>query len=90
MVTPFAKHDSPQKDMHIICGDVREELRKLPGDSVQCIVTSPPYNLGKKYEKRGLLADYLVWQEAVLMRQRFSKFSNAFSATRFQSLLKSE
>lgn len=41
MVTPFANHDIPQ--LHIICGDVLEELRKLPGDSIQCIVTSPPY-----------------------------------------------
>lgn len=27
----------------IMIGDVREQLRKLPDDSVHCIVTSPPY-----------------------------------------------
>jgi DNA modification methylase len=26
----------------IICGDVLEELRKLPDNLVDCIVTSPP------------------------------------------------
>src|SRR5216117_4224362 len=27
----------------ILCGDCREILRKLPADSVHCVVTSPPY-----------------------------------------------
>ena len=27
----------------ILCGDVREQLRTLPAESVQCVVTSPPY-----------------------------------------------
>lgn len=27
----------------ILCGDVIDELRTLPDDSVQCVVTSPPY-----------------------------------------------
>lgn len=27
----------------IYCGDALEELRKLPSESVQCCVTSPPY-----------------------------------------------
>lgn len=28
----------------IICGDALETLKKLPSESVDCIVTSPPYN----------------------------------------------
>jgi DNA modification methylase len=27
----------------IICGDALKELKKLPDESVQCCVTSPPY-----------------------------------------------
>jgi len=27
----------------IICGDALTELKKLPDESVQCCVTSPPY-----------------------------------------------
>ena len=47
-------------------GDCMDLLRELPAQSMQLIITSPPYNLGKKYEKRGLLTDYLVWQETVI------------------------
>ena len=27
----------------ILCGDVLEEMRKLPDESVHCVITSPPY-----------------------------------------------
>lgn len=30
----------------IICGDCLEELRKMDDASIDCVVTSPPYNLG--------------------------------------------
>ena len=32
-----------EPDVKIVCGDVRQELRNLPANSVQCVVTSPPY-----------------------------------------------
>lgn len=32
-----------------ICGEAVEEMRKLPSESVQLIVTDPPYNLSKDY-----------------------------------------
>jgi len=28
----------------VICGDCLEELKKLPKESINCIITSPPYN----------------------------------------------
>ena len=65
MFTPFANHDSPQKDMHIICGDVREELRKLPGESVHCIVTSPPYWGVRDYGVAGQIGAEPVLQDYV-------------------------
>jgi DNA modification methylase len=34
---------STQPSLKIICGDALSELRKLPPESVQCCVTSPPY-----------------------------------------------
>ena len=43
MFATFSNDDSQQENTRIICGDVREELRKLPANSVQCVVTSPPY-----------------------------------------------
>ena len=37
-------------------------MRELPDKSMKLIVTSPPYNLGKKYEKRTSLERYLAEQ----------------------------
>jgi adenine-specific DNA-methyltransferase len=41
-------------------------LRELPSDSVDLIVSSPPYNLGKEYESKRALEVYLDEQKAVL------------------------
>lgn len=38
----------------------------MPDKSVQLVVTSPPYNLGKKYEKRGDFDKYLAWQSEII------------------------
>jgi len=35
----------------IICGDCSEKLKNLEDDSVDLIVTDPPFNIGKKYGK---------------------------------------
>lgn len=43
----------------IVTGDNIEVLRGLPARSVDLVVTSPPYNIGKEYETRRRLADYL-------------------------------
>ena len=43
MVAPLSHSKNAQENVKIICGDVRSELRSLPADSVQCVVTSPPY-----------------------------------------------
>jgi DNA modification methylase len=39
VVTPFVE----DADFVLYCGDVREQLRELPDESVHCVVTSPPY-----------------------------------------------
>lgn len=41
-------------------------LPKIAAKSVQLIVTSPPYNIGKSYEKRKSLHDYLSEQQKVI------------------------
>ena len=49
----------------VIEGDCLTEMRRLPDRSAKAIVTSPPYNLGKKYSlHRDDMpeADYLAWQ----------------------------
>lgn len=42
-------------------GDALELLGRLPDDSVQLVVTSPPYNIGKQYEPRRTVDEYVAW-----------------------------
>jgi len=35
----------------LICGDVIDAMKTLEDDSIDLIVTSPPYGVGKEYEK---------------------------------------
>jgi len=36
---------------NIICGDCRDVLKELPKNSIDLVVTSPPYNVGMEYEE---------------------------------------
>jgi adenine-specific DNA-methyltransferase len=53
---------------NLILGDAIEEMRKLKKESVNLIVSSPPYNIGKIYEREKKLSlnEYLTWQKEVL------------------------
>jgi adenine-specific DNA-methyltransferase len=53
-------------DVVLYEGDTLDFLRSLPKQSVKLIVTSPPYNLGKKYEKRSSVETYLSFQQLVI------------------------
>lgn len=47
-------------------GDCLELLRNIPDGSIRLVVTSPPYNLGKSYERKGDFEKYLAWQDKVI------------------------
>lgn len=47
-------------------GDCLDLLAEIPPNSVQLIVTSPPYNIGKRYETKKRLEHYLAEQSAVI------------------------
>jgi adenine-specific DNA-methyltransferase len=51
---------------YILHGDCAHLLRDLPDDSVDLVVSSPPYNIGKEYESRKHLDDYLAGQQEIL------------------------
>lgn len=55
-------------DEHIVLcqDDALTQLRKLPADTFTLVVSSPPYNLGKAYEKQVDLARYLEWQKEIV------------------------
>lgn len=50
----------------VICSDNISFMQRLPDAMFKLVVTSPPYNLGKSYEKRSGLDDYLAMQEQVI------------------------
>lgn len=56
----------PRKKVVLYPGDCLEFLRAIPDERFQLIVTSPPYNLGKEYEKRIHLDDYLEQQARII------------------------
>jgi len=47
-------------------GESLEFLKTLPDNFIKLIISSPPYNIGKKYEKKVFLDEYLAEQELVL------------------------
>jgi len=47
-------------------GDTLEFIRTIPDNQISLIITSPPYNLGKKYEKRVSIEEYLTQQKTVI------------------------
>lgn len=47
-------------------GDCLELLSQIPSGAVQLVMTSPPYNIGKTYERRTGLEIYLEQQAAVI------------------------
>lgn len=55
------------KPHHFIeCSDNIDFMRSLKKASIHLIVTSPPYNIGKEYEKRSTLAAYVEQQSATI------------------------
>ncbi len=50
----------------LVNGDCLELLRALPDSAAKLIVTSPPYNIGKSYERRSAFDEYLAWQSLII------------------------
>lgn len=50
----------------IRCEDNLEYMRRLRKGSMHLIITSPPYNLGKEYEKKTSLEQYIEEQSATI------------------------
>jgi adenine-specific DNA-methyltransferase len=53
-------------DVLVSHNDTLDFLDSVPDNSFQLVVTSPPYNIGKPYEKRQEFLDYLEGQRTVL------------------------
>lgn len=53
-------------DYVIYPGDVTQLLQTIPDGIIKLVVTSPPYNLGKPYETKLDLSEYIQQQEEVI------------------------
>ena len=56
----------PDVDVVLSDGDCSDLLKDIPSSTVDLVVTSPPYNIGKKYEKKTSLQSYLKNLEPVI------------------------
>lgn len=54
------------RDVQIDCASNIDFVHTLADESVNLIVTSPPYNIGKTYEKRTSLEQYVTNQAAII------------------------
>ncbi len=71
MVVPVQKHTivsryTADARATLFQGDRLELLRQIPDRAARLIVTSPPYNIGKKYEKRLEFEHYIKQQEQTI------------------------
>ena len=57
---------SARADVSLHRGDTLELLRRMPDAVAQLVITSPPYNIGKAYERRRSLDEYLAEQAPVI------------------------
>jgi adenine-specific DNA-methyltransferase len=60
-----AEYD-PQNDVTLYHGHCNDLLRQVPNGVADLVITSPPYNIGKEYEKKLDLEAYLDQQTEVI------------------------
>lgn len=53
-------------DTVMVCGDNLDFMPLIPDESVQLVVTSPPYNIGKAYERRIDMESFISAQNKVI------------------------
>ncbi|MFN4279841.1 DNA-methyltransferase [Thermosynechococcus sp.] len=58
-IAPIESHFQPDAHITVFSGDANDFVKQIPDNSVALVVTSPPYNLGKAYEHRLSLDEYL-------------------------------
>lgn len=63
----FEYESIAQKDYLTWQGRTEDFLKSLPKEPIfDLVVTSPPYNIGKSYEKKTALEEYLEWQKTII------------------------
>jgi adenine-specific DNA-methyltransferase len=62
----ISPHYDANVDVVLFTGNCLDLLKEMPDEIAKLIVTSPPYNLGKAYERRTKLEKYLDEQSRVI------------------------
>lgn len=62
----IADQFSDREETVLYQGDTLNFLKTIPDKAVSLIITSPPYNIGKVYEKKVAIEEYLALQEPVI------------------------
>jgi adenine-specific DNA-methyltransferase len=62
----IANEFSLSESIVVFPGNCLDLLKSIPDESLQLVVTSPPYNIGKEYEKKLQLEVYLQQQARVI------------------------
>lgn len=62
----IADEFAPSESIVVYPGDCLELLKFIPDESLRLVITSPPYNIGKEYEKRLQLDSYIQQQAQVI------------------------
>jgi adenine-specific DNA-methyltransferase len=66
MDNKIASAFNPTAEAILYVGSCLDFIKTVPDSSIQLVVTSPPYNIGKAYEKRINLEEYINQQEIVI------------------------
>lgn len=57
---------NPDASVVLHSGDVKSLLASMPDNLAGLVVTSPPYNIGKEYETKLTIEEYVQQQEAII------------------------
>ena len=63
---PLFNYIDDSTKWEVINGDALKELKKMEDGKFDLIVTSPPYNIGKSYETKTTIENYLSTQETII------------------------
>lgn len=67
MSLTIRKRYREDNDVTLAVADCLDFLRTIPDESAQLVMTSPPYNIGKSYErKRATISEYVATQQKVI------------------------
>lgn len=63
---PLFEYVSPHIITDVVCGESKSILKNIEDEKFDLIITSPPYNIGKSYEVKQTIEQYLGTQKEII------------------------